>query len=135
MLTVPVMGETAAFVKHLGDLQEPALRAGKRPGQSGWGEDPPERWGILDDGVRPRAIPSVPGSYQSFYAQMVRALRDGAPVPVDPQDAVTGLDGVLADLTVQFLGGGPEFQHLTEHGKRSTVANVAVARELAGRES
>ena len=91
-----VMGETAAFVKQLGDLQEPALRAGKRPGQSGWGEDPPEHWGILDDGVRPRAIPSVPGSYQSFYAQMVRALRDGAPVPVDPEDAVTGLEIIAA---------------------------------------
>jgi predicted dehydrogenase len=91
-----VMGETAAFVKQQGDLQEPALRAGKRPGPNGWGEDPPERWGILDDGVQPRAIPSVPGAYQSFYAGMVSALRDGAPLPVDPQDAVAGLEIIEA---------------------------------------
>jgi scyllo-inositol 2-dehydrogenase (NADP+) len=91
-----VMGDAAAFVKLQGDLQEAALRAGKRPGQSGWGEDPPERWGILDDGVRQLSIPSVPGAYQSFYAQMAAALRDGAPLPVDPEDAVAGLEIIEA---------------------------------------
>jgi predicted dehydrogenase len=91
-----VMGEKAAFVKQQGDLQEQALREGKRPGHSGWGEEPPERWGILDDGVRQRAIPSVPGAYQTFYARMVSALRDNASLPVDPEDAVAGLEIIEA---------------------------------------
>jgi len=86
-----VMGDRAAFVKQHGDVQEAALRAGGRPGQSGWGEDPPERWGILGDGATQRAIPSLPGAYQDFYAGMVRALRDGAPLPVNPEGAVAGL--------------------------------------------
>ena len=91
-----VMGDRGAFVKQHGDLQEPALRAGGRPGSSGWGEDPPENWGILSDGITSQAIRSVPGAYQNFYAGMVAALRDGAPLPVDPEDAVTGLEIIEA---------------------------------------
>jgi len=91
-----VMGDRGAFVKQSGDIQEAALRAGERPNRPGWGEEPPDRWGILSDGTRPRAIRSEPGAYQDFYAGMVRCLRDGAPPPVDPQDAVLGLEIIAA---------------------------------------
>ena len=91
-----VMGDRAAFVKQQGDLQEAALRAGERPGGNGWGEEPPERWGILSDGAVPQAIKSEPGAYQEFYARMVSALREGAPLPVDPEDAIAGLEIIEA---------------------------------------
>jgi predicted dehydrogenase len=86
-----VLGTGGAYVKQQGDVQEAALRAGARPGP-GWGEDPRENWGVFSDGVTSQAIESVAGAYQDFYASMVAALRDGAPVPVDPQDAVAGLE-------------------------------------------
>jgi len=91
-----VMGDRAAFVKQKGDVQEAALRAGGRPGAPDWGEDPPDHWGILSDGSTERAVPSVPGAYQDFYARLVRALRDGAPLPVAPLDAVAGLEIIEA---------------------------------------
>ncbi|HWF64350.1 MAG TPA: Gfo/Idh/MocA family oxidoreductase [Rhizomicrobium sp.] len=91
-----VMGDRAAFVKQLGDVQEAALRAGGRADRPGWGEEPPERWGILSDGVTQRPVKSEPGAYQKFYEGMVRCLRDGAPPPVDPQDAVRGLEIIEA---------------------------------------
>lgn len=91
-----VMGDRAAFVKQKGDGQEAALRAGGRPGGPGWGEEPPEHWEILGDGVTQRTIKSEPGAYQTFYAQMVLALRDGAPLPVDPADVVAGLEIIEA---------------------------------------
>ena len=91
-----VMGDGAAFVKQHGDVQEAALRACGRPSDLGWGEDPPDHWGILSDGGTARAVPSVPGAYQEFYAGMVRALRDGAPPPVNPLDAMTGLEIIEA---------------------------------------
>ncbi len=91
-----VMGDRGAFVKPLGDGQEAALRAGGRPDQAGWGEEPSEHWGIFSDGARQEAIPSVPGAYQSFYAQMVLALRDGAPLPVAAEDAIAGLEIIEA---------------------------------------
>jgi predicted dehydrogenase len=91
-----VMGDRAAFVKQSGDIQEAALRAGERPGRPGWGEEPPERWGILNDGTHPHTVRSEPGAYQDFYGGMVRCLRDGAPPPVDAQDAVLGLEVIEA---------------------------------------
>jgi predicted dehydrogenase len=86
-----VLGDRAAFVKVLGDLQEAALRDGARPGSAGWGEELPERWGILSDGAQQEAVPSKPGAYQTFYARMVSALRGGQPVPVSADDIITGL--------------------------------------------
>jgi predicted dehydrogenase len=83
-------------VKQLGDIQEPALRAGERPDRPGWGEEPAERWGILSDGVTRRPVKSEHGAYQRFYEGMVRCLRDGAPPPVDPEDAVKGLEIIEA---------------------------------------
>lgn len=87
-----VLGSRAAYLKVHGDVQEAALRSGKRPDQAGWGEEPREHWGLL--GVGDAAVPvrSEPGAYQNFYAGVVAALRDGAPVPVDPEDAVAGLE-------------------------------------------
>ena len=42
-----VLGNRAAFVKHGLDVQEEALRAGRRPDEPGWGEEPRESWGRL----------------------------------------------------------------------------------------
>jgi len=86
-----VTGDRGAFVKLQGDMQEAALREGTRPGAPGWGEEPPERWGTLSDGVRQETVPSKPGAYQTFYARMVSALQGGAPVPVSGDDIIMGL--------------------------------------------
>jgi scyllo-inositol 2-dehydrogenase (NADP+) len=94
-----VLGSRAGYLKVHGDVQEAALRSGGRPDISGWGEEPREHWGLL--GVADAAVPvrSEPGAYQQFYAGVVAALRNGAPPPVDPQDAVAGLEIIEACLT------------------------------------
>jgi predicted dehydrogenase len=96
-----VLGSRAAYLKMHGDVQEAALRSGERPDKPGWGEDPREHWGLL--GVGDAAVPvrSEPGAYQQFYAGVVAALRNGAPPPVDPADAVAGLEIIEACLTAQ----------------------------------
>ena len=96
-----VLGSRAAYVKVHGDVQEAALRSGGRPDKPGWGEEPREDWGLL--GVGDAAVPvrSEPGAYQQFYAGVVAALRNGAPPPVDPADAVAGLEIIEACLTSQ----------------------------------
>jgi scyllo-inositol 2-dehydrogenase (NADP+) len=91
-----VLGDRAAFVKQHADPQEAALRAGMRPDQAGWGTEPPEQWGILSDGTQEQSIRSEPGAYQNFYARVVASLRDGAAAPVDPDDAVAGLEIIEA---------------------------------------
>jgi predicted dehydrogenase len=43
-------------------------------------------------GDEQRQVPTEPGSYGSFYAGVAASLRDGAPPPVDPRDAVAVLE-------------------------------------------
>jgi scyllo-inositol 2-dehydrogenase (NADP+) len=86
-----VLGDRAAYVKHGLDGQEEALRAGRRPDGPGWGEEPPDRWGLLGTEEQARPVPTEPGAYQRFYEGLVTALRDQAPPPVEPADAVAAL--------------------------------------------
>lgn len=89
-----VLGSRAGYVKHGLDVQEERLRAGADPGSPGFGEEPEERWGVLgtDDDHRP--VRTEPGAYLDFYRGVVACLREGAPPPVDPEEAA----GVLAVL-------------------------------------
>lgn len=96
-----VLGSRSAYVKVQSDIQEAALRSGGRPDQPGWGEEPREHWGLLGIGDAAVPVRSEPGAYQQFYAGVVASLRDGAPPPVDPQDAVAGLEIIEACLTSQ----------------------------------
>ncbi len=91
-----VLGERGAFVKQQADRQETALRSGGRPVSPDWGQEPPESWGILTDGAREEPVRSEPGAYQRFYGGLVTTLREGAPPPVAPEDALAGLEIIEA---------------------------------------
>jgi len=87
-----LLGSSAAFTSHGMDGQEDALVAGLRPGQPGWGVEPESAWGslgLLDD---TKPVPSENGAYEQFYVQLVAALRDGGPLPVDPESAIAALE-------------------------------------------
>jgi predicted dehydrogenase len=87
-----VLGDRAAYVKYGLDVQEEALHEGLRPGRPGWGEEPEERWGLLGAGDGVERVRTEPGAYQRFYEGVAAALREGAPPPVDPEDAVSALE-------------------------------------------
>jgi predicted dehydrogenase len=87
-----VLGLRAGYVKDGLDVQEDALRAGEIPGGPEWGREREEAWGLLGAGDELRRVATEPGAYQDFYRGLVASLRDGAPPPVDPQDAVSGLE-------------------------------------------
>jgi predicted dehydrogenase len=87
-----VLGDKAAYTKYGLDGQEAALGAGRRPGDGGWGEDPPAQWGTVGTEGDPHEVRTEPGRYEAFYAGLVAALRDGAPLPVDPAESVAVLE-------------------------------------------
>jgi predicted dehydrogenase len=87
-----LLGLRGAYVKEGLDGQEDALRAGRRPGDAGWGEEPPERWGWLGTEENRQRIETERGAYEQFYAGVARSLGEGVPPPVDPMDAVAGLE-------------------------------------------
>lgn len=91
-----VLGERAAFVKQHADRQEASLRSANRFIGPDWGEEPPEYWGTLTDGAREESVRSEPGAYQRFYSELAAMLRDGAPPPVTPEDALAGLEIIEA---------------------------------------
>jgi predicted dehydrogenase len=87
-----VLGTEAAYVKDGLDGQEAALRDGADPAAPDWGREPPDRYGRLQAGDEQRPVETEPGAYPRFYALLRDALVAGGPMPVDPADAVTGLE-------------------------------------------
>lgn len=89
-LRMRVLGSRAAYVKHGLDVQEAALKEGVRPGP-GWGVEPAEQWGRIGAADAWTPVETERGAWPAYYAGIAAALRDGAPPPVDPADAVQGL--------------------------------------------
>jgi predicted dehydrogenase len=87
-----VLGMRAGYLKYGLDVQEDALVAGELPSRPEWGREPEAAWGVAGGGSDVRPVPTEPGAYQEFYRGVVASLRDGAPPPVDPQDAVSALE-------------------------------------------
>jgi predicted dehydrogenase len=91
-----LMGTKAAYTKQHADTQESVLRAGKPVSTPGFGEDPPERWGLLGTEGDLRPVRTEKGDFQRFYALTVPWLKEGAPPPVNPMDAVVALELIEA---------------------------------------
>lgn len=83
-----VLGAESAYEKWNLDGQEEALAAGALPTDEGYGVEPEASWGRLGIGSEAQPVPAQRGQYDRFYALLAESLIRGAPVPVDPRDAV-----------------------------------------------
>lgn len=72
------------------DAQEDMLFAGETPTSLGeaWGQEPPGRTLDVHTSGQVDRRPLLPGRWTTFYPAVARAVIQGDPVPVDPQDAV-----------------------------------------------
>lgn len=87
-----VLGSENGYFTYGLDPQEEALRAGRRPGDGkSWGTVESDHWGLFGTEGDLHPIPNERGDYPAFYRAMADTLCDGAPVPVDPRDAVETL--------------------------------------------
>ncbi|MFT4075342.1 MAG: oxidoreductase [Asticcacaulis sp.] len=96
MTTIPgpafeAQGAHGAFVKFGMDTQEDMLKAGRTPGDDGWGADPV--LGLFTPVVNEAAGPTeevvaIPGNYLAYYEAIARTLRENAPNPVTGLDAL-----------------------------------------------
>jgi scyllo-inositol 2-dehydrogenase (NADP+) len=91
-----LLGANGAYVKWGMDPQEERLSAGGAPSEPNWGEEPRSSWGRIVTGAERSEVPTVPGSYQLFYAGMAALLLDGERPPVDIADAITTADIIEA---------------------------------------
>jgi predicted dehydrogenase len=99
-----VRGSAGAYVVYGMDGQEPALIAGARPGEEGFGVEPPERWGRIERDGPSEPVKSERGRWDGFYPVFAAAVRGERPVPVDPQDAVASLTVIDAIRESARLG-------------------------------
>jgi scyllo-inositol 2-dehydrogenase (NADP+) len=87
-----VLGSTGAYVSWGLDGQEPALIGGSRPGDPGFGRRPEWDWGTLGVEGSLTTPPMEPGDYAAFTRALADTILRGAPVPVDPADAIRVLE-------------------------------------------
>ncbi|SHN47996.1 Gfo/Idh/MocA family protein [Cryptosporangium aurantiacum] len=83
-----LLGDAGAYVTWGMDPQEEALRAGRKPGSPHFGERPAAEWGTVGAGDAARPYRTLTGEWTRFYEGVLTALTSGAPMPVDPRDAV-----------------------------------------------
>lgn len=87
-----VLGSRAAYTTWGLDPQEAALAAGASPTDPDFGVEPADHRGVLGAGTDVHDVTGERGDYGAFYRGLADAVLDGAPVPVDPRDAVAVLD-------------------------------------------
>jgi predicted dehydrogenase len=91
-----ILGTAGGYAKDGLDIQEEALRGGADPSAPGWGEEPPDRWGLLVTEAGERRLETAAGAWPAFYREVMSALREGAAPPVEPRDAVEVLEVIEA---------------------------------------
>jgi scyllo-inositol 2-dehydrogenase (NADP+) len=84
-----IHGDKASFLQYGLDGQEQALKDGKRPGDPNWGETP-EISAVIGcaDGTR-KSVGILPGSYETYYDNVAKAIAGGAQLFVSAQSALT----------------------------------------------
>ncbi|MBO0981922.1 Gfo/Idh/MocA family oxidoreductase [Microbacterium sp. SD291] len=87
-----VLGSESGYTSYGLDGQEAALAAGASPADDDYGVTPAERWGVFGVEGSLAPLPSLRGDYGVFYRALADSIRSGAPLPVDPADAVAVLE-------------------------------------------
>ena len=93
-LRFAVHGTGGSFVKEGLDAQEDALKAGRTPGDDGWGVDPrPGTLTVVEQDIpKPRTVTGPPGDYRRYYAAVRDAIHGIGPNPVPASYAVTVME-------------------------------------------
>lgn len=87
-----VLGSRAGYTSWGLDGQEPALIAGALPSDPGFGETPESQWGSIGVAGDERPARTERGDYGEFYRLLAASIHEGAPLPVNPADAVAVLE-------------------------------------------
>ena len=107
-------GRQGSFIKHGLDVQEDALKAGRRPGDPGWNIDPQAATvSVWENGVcSAREVPLLAGNYPAYYEGIRDAIMGGGEPPVTVEDAIVVMR--LLELGVQSAQSGREMLVLAD---------------------
>lgn len=104
-----VHGTKGSYHKTGLDTQEDQLKAGLRPGDEGFGQNPAgllcEQLGTWNANTE---LPTEDGNYVEFYRLLAQSILHGGPVPVTAQDGVNVMR--LIELAMQSAADGQRKQ-------------------------
>jgi predicted dehydrogenase len=87
-----IQGTSGGYLKYGLDPQEDALKRGDSPSNEFWGYEAPERWGTLlqarGESFVKEQLPTMPGDYRQYYANVRDAILGRAPLAVTPESAL-----------------------------------------------
>ncbi|MBY8911394.1 oxidoreductase [Bacillus sp. YC2] len=87
-----IHGKHSSFIKYGTDGQESALLAGKKPVDDSWGADDPDYFGKLtiaeEDRRNTETIPSLHGSYLTYYKLLADSIQKEKPLPVTAEEGI-----------------------------------------------
>jgi len=87
-----IQGVQGGYLKYGLDPQEDALKRGETPSSEFWGYEAPERWGTLletqGDSFVKEQLPTLPGDYRRYYANVRDAILGTAALAVTPESAL-----------------------------------------------
>jgi predicted dehydrogenase len=87
-----VLGLGGAYEKHGLDPQEEQLASGMLPGDPAYGVERAQRWGALVRGSEREPVPTEPGDYPRFYADLATAIETASAPPVAVEDTILVLE-------------------------------------------
>lgn len=103
-----LQGTRGSFIKQTFDPQEANLRRGYIPEDAPWGDEPPENWGVLtmaeNDTVVRRSVPSDPGDYRDYYANVRDAILGRGTLAVSPESALNVMR--VLEMALESSGKG-----------------------------
>lgn len=87
-----VHGKNGSFLKKRGDIQEDALKMGKKPNLKNWGTESRSHEGLLhtESGgkIIHENIPTLQGNYYDFFDGLYTSITENKPEPVTAQDGI-----------------------------------------------
>jgi predicted dehydrogenase len=116
-----VHGTRGSFVKEGLDAQEDALKAGARPtwpAQPGWGIDPGRATLVTrahDGGAVAAPVEMQAGAHMAYFAAIAAAIRDRAPNPVPPEEALAVME--LIELGIASAAQRREIERSAADGQ------------------
>ena len=86
-----IHGDKGSYIKYDDDPQEALLKEGILPTTPDWGEESPEKWGLLHTEINGQVVrelyPSLPGNYGLYYENLAKTLLEGAPLKERPEQS------------------------------------------------
>lgn len=97
-----VHGKNGSFLKSRGDIQEEALKMGKKPSLKNWGTESRSREGLLhtesEGKIIHENIPTLTGNYYDFFDALYLSITENKLEPVTAQDGVNTMRIIEASI-------------------------------------